>query len=253
MQHDLTREVTLLRDGSLWIADDSGDVTPTPGQPRGLFVGECRLVSRWELTLRDADELPGGPTAIEVTPSELTVVAVPRAVRDVAPATLLHRHQRVDRDGLTETIAVRNATDEPRRVCLLLRFEADFADQFLLRVPVNFDLSAAHTSAAATADGLRLTRTHRRRRRIPRRRTAVHRSDRAARRSRRRVGAELGDRPRAAWGLERDRAGRAGDTRGRRGRRRARPRLRRRGETGHHPARRKPRRHGTCDGGRAWA
>lgn len=45
MQHDLTREVTLLRDGSLWIADDSGDVTPTPGQPRGLFVGECRAGS----------------------------------------------------------------------------------------------------------------------------------------------------------------------------------------------------------------
>lgn len=104
MQHDLTREVTLLRDGSLWIADDSGDVTPTPGQPRGLFVGECRLVSRWELTLRDADELPGGPTAIEVTPERAhRRGGAPRGARrrprdSPAPAST-RRPRRADRDN----------------------------------------------------------------------------------------------------------------------------------------------------------
>ena len=72
MQHDLTREVTLLRDGSLWIADDSGDVTPTPGQPRGLFVGECRLVSRWELTETYS------PAAIDMAPATR---AAPPAIR----------------------------------------------------------------------------------------------------------------------------------------------------------------------------
>jgi glycogen debranching enzyme len=120
----------------------------------GLFVGDTRLLSTFDLTansstLEVASTRPGD--------GERSIVLLPAVPRNAMGDFVLTRRQRLTSIGLEESIEVRNITARPVDVVLGLECATDFADQFMLRSDKRvFDRSDAHRSVEVTEAGLRL-------------------------------------------------------------------------------------------------
>ncbi len=121
-----TGTTTLLEGSTFCISTHSGDVHAR--QTAGLFVRDIRVLAEWVL---EVDSAPvEALTVIDKDTFEATFVsrAIPR--RGTADSTVLVLRERHVSDGMTETILVRNLSNEVAALNLSLRVASDFADLF---------------------------------------------------------------------------------------------------------------------------
>lgn len=122
--------------GSVLIADPDGQVRPVEpdafavARAAGLHVRDCRVVSRWLLRVDGAEPVYAGGTQ---DTAGRTCALLPRTARNAGPDVWLVREQRLDGDGMTDRVSVRNLAAQARTVRLTLDVAGDFADQFTLR------------------------------------------------------------------------------------------------------------------------
>ncbi|MEV4706375.1 glycogen debranching N-terminal domain-containing protein [Actinoplanes sp. NPDC049316] len=116
--------VTLFAGPAFCLSDHSGDIAP--GSSHGLFVGDARVLSRWQLRLEGR------------RPEPLTVQA-PDAyagrfvLRGPAGDSLLLVRERLVDAGMRETVTVRNLGRAAVECELKLAVAADFADLFAVK------------------------------------------------------------------------------------------------------------------------
>lgn len=129
----------LVLGGTFAALGPSGDITGSRGAlPDGLFAGDARHLSRWQLTV------DGSSPTVLVPSTETTGAAcsgagsaasvlIPPGGRAEPPPHTVFREQRLTEDGLAEDIRLTSNRPGPYTVQLALTVDADFADQFELR------------------------------------------------------------------------------------------------------------------------
>ncbi len=133
----------LLAEGSSFaISDPAGDMTGAG--LHGLFLGDLRVLSRWELRVNGASPEP--ITVAPDGPFAATFVSRARAAADTAEPSLVVLRRRQVASGLVEEIEVRNFGDEAAYCSVELWAEADFASLSEVRD------GAAHTGGGVLAD-----------------------------------------------------------------------------------------------------
>jgi glycogen debranching enzyme len=133
----------LVHDGTFAAVGPSGDIIGARGAtPDGLFAGDARHLSRWQLTVDGTSPqvlLPtvDGPPATAERPdadgATATAVLIPPGGRAEPPPHTVFREQTVTSGALTERLRLTSNRGEPYTALLALTVDADFADQFELR------------------------------------------------------------------------------------------------------------------------
>ncbi|MCA2202312.1 glycogen debranching N-terminal domain-containing protein [Streptomyces sp. SMS_SU21] len=149
--------VQLVRDGTLARLGPAGDIDGVGGTaPDGLFAHDARHLSRWQLrvagaapvTLRPAEEDPGGASSVSVL--------TPPGTREAPPAYTVFRDQSVTGGSLTERLTFVSNLPEPVTAELELTADADFADLFELRADRRtYERQGAEHSARPVHGGVR--------------------------------------------------------------------------------------------------
>jgi glycogen debranching enzyme len=119
--------ITLVEGSSFCLSDGRGDIQPN--RPEGLFVGDTRILSRWQLAI---DSMP--PELLEsdeIDPFNATFVAR-HAARSSHPV-LVVRSRRLLHGAIREQITVRNLGSARCDATLTLAIGADFADLFSVK------------------------------------------------------------------------------------------------------------------------
>ena len=148
----------ILADGTLFATSAIGNVDLAEDPAYGLYVADTRLLSDWTLTVGDR---PLDAGAAQIGVSSRRWALMPRAIRNSPDPLFIEREQRVDREGLVETLTVRNTMGAELTTTITLRVGVDFADQFTVRTDGRrYDLSAAERSHAVQDDGLRFEYRH---------------------------------------------------------------------------------------------
>jgi glycogen debranching enzyme len=148
----ITGEHVLVHDGGLLLSTGTGDVPGEDGSALGLYVGDTRLLSRWHLQLGDGEL---APAAGHEEPGRRRLALLLPGLRNRPDPVLLDRSQRVDRDGLHETLVVLNTSHQTRAVTVTLTLAVDFADQFTVRSDGRrYQRPAARHTVAVLPDGL---------------------------------------------------------------------------------------------------
>ena len=139
---DLTGVHVLKHENMFLLSDARGDVRPD-GRGLGLFDGDTRLLSTYDLLLNGLRPviLRAGPAAGYHSSIRLTnpdMVSSSMRELDGSEAVLRRQSLGIVRDrlaasGFAETVTVTNYTMASERARLTLRFDADFADIFELR------------------------------------------------------------------------------------------------------------------------
>jgi glycogen debranching enzyme len=118
--------VTLVEGSAFCLSDSSGDIEP--GTPHGLFYGDARVISRWELRLDGEAPDPLSVLTPEGFAARFLLRRAPLASH--ADSTLLVVRERLLADGLQETITLENLGREATAMTMVLHLDADFADLF---------------------------------------------------------------------------------------------------------------------------
>ncbi|MDQ3448406.1 MAG: amylo-alpha-1,6-glucosidase [Chloroflexota bacterium] len=138
---DLTGVLILKHDLLFLLTDSFGDVHPG-SRGLGLYAGDTRMLSRYELRINGARPvvLRAGSAASYGSTIQLTN---PDFLRDPSdkldPEVVLRRQslgvvrERLISEGFGERIRIDNFTTHPERCSLTLRLDADFADIFEVR------------------------------------------------------------------------------------------------------------------------
>lgn len=138
---DLTGVLVLKHDSLFLLTDSFGDVHPD-SRGLGLYAGDTRVLSHYELRLNGARPvvLRAGSAASYGSTIQLTN---PDFLRDpgdkLDPEVVLRRQslgvvrERLISEGFGERIRIDNFTTHPERCSLTLRLDADFADIFEVR------------------------------------------------------------------------------------------------------------------------
>ncbi|MGS0688107.1 amylo-alpha-1,6-glucosidase [Nakamurella sp. GG22] len=148
----------ILADGTLFATSAIGNVDREEDAAYGLYVADTRLLSEWTLTVGDR---PLGAGAAQVGVSSRRWALMPRAIRNRPDPLFLERDQRVDGDGLAETLTIRNTMASELSTTITVKVGVDFADQFTVRTDGRrYDLSAAQRSHTVVDDGLRFAYRH---------------------------------------------------------------------------------------------
>ncbi|WP_427005187.1 glycogen debranching N-terminal domain-containing protein [Pseudarthrobacter sp. H2] len=118
--------VTLVEGSSFCISSANGDIHPE--YPHGVFHGDTRILSRWNLTV---DGEPLEPLAAK-TKEPYRALFAGRVLRSdgYADSPLIVERLRELGAGIQEQITVRNYSSAPVECVVSLRVEADFADLF---------------------------------------------------------------------------------------------------------------------------
>jgi glycogen debranching enzyme len=118
--------VTLVEGSSFCISSANGDIHPE--YPHGVFHGDTRVLSRWNLTV---DGEPLEPLAAK-TKEPYRALFAGRVLRSdgYADSPLIVERLRELGVGIQEQITVRNYSSAPVECVVSLRVEADFADLF---------------------------------------------------------------------------------------------------------------------------
>lgn len=132
------RPRTLKHGDSFVLFDSNGDVFASPTTPEGLFFGDTRHLSRWQLTIGGLRPLllssvardDNASLAVDLTSADLfdgDELALAKNTLHVSRTVFLF-------DGAChERLAIRNYGDRSARFTVGLRFAADFADLFEIR------------------------------------------------------------------------------------------------------------------------
>ena len=148
----------ILADGTLFATSSIGDVDLREDAAYGLYVADTRLLSEWTLTVGDR---PLDAGAAQVGVSSRRWALMPRAIRNRPDPLFVERDQRVDRDGLAETLTIRNTMGSDLSTTITVRVGVDFADQFAVRTDGRrYDLSGAQRSHTVVDDGLHFGYRH---------------------------------------------------------------------------------------------
>ncbi|MCL4448332.1 MAG: amylo-alpha-1,6-glucosidase [Actinobacteria bacterium] len=121
--------VTLVAEATFSICSTSSDMHR--GVPHGLFVGDTRIISRWELVING--------TGIEVLatseydPSNVLFIARASSSAKQADSSLMVFRHRYIGDGMREDLVLRNYSAEPAYCLVELLIEADFEDIFAVK------------------------------------------------------------------------------------------------------------------------
>ncbi|GGU21339.1 glycogen debranching N-terminal domain-containing protein [Nocardioides albus] len=151
----MTSEITLVRAGTMLLADAAGDVLATAGSAQGLYLDDVRHLSTWRLVLSTTEGSVPFRVAGTMTDASLATTAlVPPAARNEPTEVLLAREQEVRRDGLHERWRItRTAPGGSSALRLRLEAGADFADQFAVRSDGRIFATTTSTSTRTRADG----------------------------------------------------------------------------------------------------
>ena len=121
--------VTLVDESTFAISNRAGDIVP--GSAQGLFIGDKRVISRFELMVGGATLEP--LAAINSDPYSATFVARSAPSPGRADSTLMIFRTRYVGQGMREDIVIHNFGDETT-ICVLEGFiDADFADLFAVK------------------------------------------------------------------------------------------------------------------------
>ena len=138
---DLTGVLVLKHDSLFLLTDSFGDIHPD-SRGLGLYSGDTRLLSHYELRINGARPvvLRAGTAASYGSTIQLTNPDFLRDPRDkLDPEVVLRRQslgvvrERLIAEGFGERIRIDNFTTHPERCSLTLRLDADFADIFEVR------------------------------------------------------------------------------------------------------------------------
>lgn len=148
--------VTILRAGTLLLADDAGDIEGSGSA--GLYVGDTRLLSRW--VLRIAEARPRVAGELQEASRRMVALLLPGRRHDPSPV-FVRRDQRVSRRGLLEALTVQNVARHQLEVIVSVEVGCDFADQFAVRADGReFDTAAAERSGELIDAGAYFTYRH---------------------------------------------------------------------------------------------
>jgi len=127
--------IVLKFDDTFLVSDIAGDFSAGEGRGVGLFYRDTRFLSRYGLSLEDqplwalSSEHGGGDWVSHALENQSLENS-----SDCEPHSIAVRRYRTAGDGeLRELLVVTNYAMSAMRVCLRLRFEADFADVFQVR------------------------------------------------------------------------------------------------------------------------
>jgi glycogen debranching enzyme len=117
--------VTLVEGASFCICTQTGDITPEHAQ--GLFFGDVRIVSRWELHI---DGRLTEPLSVQPTDPYVGVFVGRPHPR---PGNLVLVRRRVVDHGMQEDLTLRNLGRDATAVTVTIVVESDFADLFAVK------------------------------------------------------------------------------------------------------------------------
>jgi glycogen debranching enzyme len=130
--------LALIRGSTFFVSARQGDLTP-PGAPHiGLFHGDTRFLSRFELLFNGREPLVLSSTAEGANSSriELTVRGgtVPGENLDLPVNTIyVHREQLLNRDHFYDALEIQSFHEAEVKLIVELSFAADFMDIFQVR------------------------------------------------------------------------------------------------------------------------
>jgi glycogen debranching enzyme len=149
---DVTRATVIKAGNAFCIAGLDGEL-PGGGHALGLYVDDCRHLSRHELRLNGMPPrlLVSSDQAGAAAVYELTNPDMPLSGGSTLPlqALRVRMERRIGSDGLDETIVLRSQHHEPVELELTLRLDADFAPMLELRGMVD----APERQVVRRADG----------------------------------------------------------------------------------------------------
>uniref|UniRef100_UPI000CD52650 amylo-alpha-1,6-glucosidase n=1 Tax=Streptomyces sp. SM14 TaxID=1736045 RepID=UPI000CD52650 len=126
-----THHRLLVHNGTFATIGPSGDITGARGDtPDGLFAGDARHLSRWQLTI------DGTTPTVLVPASEgprSESVLIPAGSRAEPPAHTVFREQTIADGALVETLRITGNRHHAGAALVAITADADFADQFELR------------------------------------------------------------------------------------------------------------------------
>ncbi|MFE5291858.1 glycogen debranching N-terminal domain-containing protein [Isoptericola sp. NPDC056618] len=130
----MTTDTTLVRAGTMLLANEAGDVLPSAVGAQGLYLDDVRHLSTWRLELSTPEgTVPFQVAGTDAGASRRATALVPPTARNEPTGFLLAREQEVWRDGLHERWRITRTAPGTSVLRLRLTAAADFADQFAVR------------------------------------------------------------------------------------------------------------------------
>jgi glycogen debranching enzyme len=126
----MSPQVTLVRAGTMFRGELTGDIDPEGGGAPGLFISDARALSRLQLTVN------GNACAVasrDGGADRQSCVLAPILARNETSDVVVSRTQTIDASGLLDALEVHNVTTRPTIANVALALESDFADPFMLR------------------------------------------------------------------------------------------------------------------------
>ena len=141
---------TMKRDDCFLVFDSHGDIGASPGGPDGLFNGDTRYLSHFELLINGLQPLLLGSNLSDdncVLSVDLTNPDIYYDKRIILQKNLLHvaRTVFVWRSTLFHRFVVRNFSADRVRLLLSITFDSDFADVFEVRGAQRARRGAVHS------------------------------------------------------------------------------------------------------------
>lgn len=125
---DRAAAVVVLDGSTFAVSDGAGNMDPATDPVAGLYFQDMRHLSEWELTVEGATLSPLTRHTIGYDEVVL-VLTVDGSGPGPDPAVRVRRHRHVSH-GMRERLIVESSLNQPTRLVLHLRFDADFADLF---------------------------------------------------------------------------------------------------------------------------
>lgn len=132
----LSMDSLVLKEGNVFlITDHEGGIPPGASSQLGLFSGDTRFLSRWELKVLGHESQVLSAQANRVFCSQIDMTTTSSEVgKDLYEHNFIHiRRRQLIRDKMTERLRISNYLSQPQKVRLRIFFESDFADIFEVR------------------------------------------------------------------------------------------------------------------------